>query len=100
MCTIKLESPRELEGGPVWREAAFAFDNGCRLTGESNENLGLLLPMLVGREGRVSGEAVRQWRQGPREAPFWAYRGLWRRLISQGFTPGTLYDLMGFSFRD
>lgn len=90
----------QLAGGPVWRESAFAFDNGCRMMGEANEIIGKLIPYWAGRPGRVSDETIRQWRLGRRDAPFWAYLGLWRRLRSQGFTAGELYGVLGFSFRE
>lgn len=90
----------ELEGGPVWREAVWTFDLGCRMMGESNEVIGKLLPMWAGREGLVTDETIRIWRQGRRAAPFWAYLGLWRRLRSQGYTSGELFSVLGIHFRE
>jgi hypothetical protein len=93
------ESP-ELLGGPVWGGGAWAMDAGCRMIGESNADIGKLLPLWAGREGSVHGETVRLWRIGRSPAPFWAYVGLWRRLRSQGHTVAALWNLLGFSFRE
>ena len=84
----------------MWRESAFAFDNGCRLLGESNERLGELLAFCGDHADAVTGETIRLWRLGRRDAPFWAYRGLWVSLRANGHTAGELFGLLGFSFRE
>jgi hypothetical protein len=89
-----------LEGGPVWTTAGFAFDLGCELVAESNARLGVVLAFHAGRESPVSDETIRAWRNGSREAPVWAFRGLWRRLRGQGFTVEQLMVLLGFGFVD
>jgi len=97
---LSVAMSRQLEGGPIWTEAAYALDEGCRLTGESNDNLGQLLPMLAGREGTVNGDTISKWRRGKVAAPFWVYLAIWRRLRAQGYTAGQLFGLLGFTFRE
>ena len=89
-----------LEGGPVWRESAWAFAVGCDLTGESNRGLGLMLPMFAGRAGTLADETVRLWRSGDRDAPFWAYLGLWRLLRGRGHDAGALRAVLGFEIAE
>jgi hypothetical protein len=89
-----------LDGGPVWHESAWAFDAGCRLTGLANVELGRVLPMWAGREGAVSDETITRWRKGATEVPFWAMRGLWRRLRTQGGDAEALRLMLGFGFAD
>ncbi len=95
-----MANAQQLEGGPIWRASAFSFDNGCFLMAESNEIIGKLLPMWAGRPGRVSDETIRQWRNGRRDAPFWAYLGLWNRLRSQGYSAEQLFADLGYRFRE
>jgi len=89
-----------LEGGPVWTESAFAFDNGCRLISESNVVLSQVIPLWAGFASPVSDETIRRWRQGRYEVPFWALRGLWRRLRHDGYDIETLRSVLGFGFVD
>jgi hypothetical protein len=95
-----VESPRSLEGGPVWTESAFAFDSGCQLTGLSNAGLALVIPLWADRRVEVAGETIRRWRQSRAEVPFWALRGLWRKLRHDGHDGVTLKSIMGFGFVD
>jgi hypothetical protein len=84
----------------VWTESAFAFDNGCRLISESDAVLAQVIPLWAGRSEPISDETIRRWRKGGREVPFWALRGLWRRLRHDGWDVETLRSVLGFAFLD
>jgi hypothetical protein len=95
-----MASEVKLEGGPIWRSSAYAFDMGCSLTGLGNADLGFTVAMWGGPREAVAAETIRRWRIGAIEPPFWAFRGLWTTLRVRDFTVDTLGELLGFAFLD
>ena len=97
---IVQQEPDTLEGGPVWREDAYAFDRGCALLGLTNALLGQVIPLWAGRTGDVGRDTIAAWRTGTRAVPVWALRGMWRNLRNDGHEAETLRGLLGFAFED